>query len=200
MKIIYNRSKLLKECELYYNPVIIYVNEFTEKSAKEFSQKMALAHNTGQSIIPIVIDSYGGEVYSLMNMISEIKNSNLEIMTIVQGKAMSCGAVLLSFGHDGMRFADPNATIMIHDVASGAFGKVAELKSDVKEAERLNKKIFAMVDKNCNKPDGFFMKKLKEKDRADWYLTAKKAKKFNLVNNLRVPTFVVDVSVKMKIK
>ena len=200
MKVIYNRSKLLKECELHYSPLTIYVNEFTNKSAKEFSQKMAVAHNTGQPIIPIIIDSYGGEVYSLMNMISEIMNSDLPIMTIAQGKAMSCGAVLLSFGDDGMRYADPNATIMIHDVASGAFGKVAELKSDVKEAERLNKKIFSMVDVNCNQPNGFFMKKLKEKDRADWYLTAKKAKKFNLVNHLRVPTFTVDVEVKMKIK
>ena len=200
MKVIYNRSKLLKECELHYSPLTIYVNEFTNKSAKEFSQKMAVAHNTGQPIIPIVIDSYGGEVYSLMNMVSEIINSDLPIMTIAQGKAMSCGAVLLSFGADGMRYADPNATIMIHDVASGAFGKVAELKSDVKEAERLNKKIFSMVDVNCNQPNGFFMKKLKEKDRADWYLTAKKAKKFNLVNHLRVPTFTVDVEVKMKIK
>jgi len=200
MKIIYNKSKLLKECELQYNPMTIYVNEFTNKSAKEFSQKMTLAHNTGQPIIPIIIDSYGGEVYSLMNMISEIENSDLPIMTIVQGKAMSCGAVLLSFGDDGMRYADPNATIMIHDVASGAFGKVAELKSDVKEAERLNKKIFAMVDENCEQPNGFFMKKLKEKDRADWYLTAKKAKKLNLVNHLRIPTFKVDVEVKMKIK
>ena len=161
---------------------------------------MAVAHNTGQPIIPIIIDSYGGEVYSLMNMISEIMNSDLPIMTIAQGKAMSCGAVLLSFGDDGMRYADPNATIMIHDVASGAFGKVAEVKSDVKEAERLNKKIFSMVDVNCNQPNGFFMKKLKDKDRADWYLTAKKAKKFNLVNHLRVPTFTVDVEVKMKIK
>jgi len=200
MKVIYKKSNLLKECELHYSPVIIYVNEFNNKSAKEFSQKMALAHNTGQPIIPIVIDSYGGEVYSLMNMISEIMNSDLPIMTIAQGKAMSCGAVLLSFGDDGMRYADPNATIMIHDVASGAFGKVAELKSDVKEAERLNKKIFSMVDANCNQPDDFFMKKLKEKDRADWYLTAKKAKKFNLVNHLRVPTFTVEVGIKMKIK
>lgn len=200
MKIIYNRSRLLKECELHYSPMIIYVNEFTNKSAKEFSQKMALAHNTGQPIIPIVIDSYGGEVYSLMNMISEISNSDLPIMTIAQGKAMSCGAVLLSFGDDGMRYADPDATIMIHDVASGTFGKIAELKSDVKEAERLNKKIFSMVDINCGQPDGFFMKKIKERDRADWYLTAKKAKKFNLVNSLRVPTFKVDVEVKMKIK
>ncbi len=200
MKVIYSKSKLLKECELHYNPVTIYVNEFTNKSAKEFSHRMTLAHNTGQPIIPIVIDSYGGEVYSLMNMISEINNADLPIMTIVQGKAMSCGAVLLSFGADGMRFADPNATIMLHDVASGAFGKVAELKSDVKEAERLNKKIFSMVDQNCDQSSGFFMKKLKEKDRADWYLSPKKAKKFNLVNHLRIPTFMVDVQVKMKIK
>ena len=39
MKIIYNRSRLLKECELLYSPMVIYVNEFTNKSAKEFSQK-----------------------------------------------------------------------------------------------------------------------------------------------------------------
>ena len=133
-------------------------------------------------------------------MISEINHSTLPIMTIVQGKAMSCGAILASFGQAGMRFAAPTSTIMIHDVSSGMFGKVTELKADVKEAERLNKKIFTMMDKNCDKPDGFFIKKLKEKDRADWYLTAKKAKKVNLINHLRVPTLTVDVDVKIKIK
>ena len=46
MKTIINRSNLLKESELRYRPVIIRVNEFTEKSAKDFSQNMTLAHNT----------------------------------------------------------------------------------------------------------------------------------------------------------
>ena len=200
MKTIINISPLIKEYELWYRPIIIYVNEFNDKSAKEFSQKMALAHNTGQPIIPIVIDSYGGEVYSLLHMVSEIESSSLPIMTIAQGKAMSCGAVLLSYGFEGMRYCAPSATIMIHDVASGAIGKISELKADVKEAERLNQKIFSMMDRNCNKPDGFFIKKLKAKDRADWFLSAKKAKKVNLVNHLRVPTFSVDIDVKMKIK
>ena len=90
-------SPLLKEYELRKAPVIIRVNKFDEKSAKEFQHQMAQAHNTGQKVIPIVIDSYGGQVYSLMAMISAIKHSEIPIATIVEGKAMSCGAILFSF-------------------------------------------------------------------------------------------------------
>ena len=200
MKAIFKASPLLKEYELRYQPMVVYVNEFNNKSAKEFSQKMTLAHNTGQPVIPIIIDSYGGEVYSLMNMISEIKAASLPVMTIIQGKAMSCGAVLFTFGQQGMRYMDSDATIMIHDVSSGMVGKLPELKADVNEAERLNEKIFKMMAKNCGQPDDFFLKKLKKRDRADWYLDAKKAKKYNLANHLHIPTIEVDIGVKIKIK
>ncbi len=63
----------IKEFELTYNPVIINVNKFDEESAKDFRDKMSMAHNTGQKVIPVVIDSYGGQVYSLMSMIASIK-------------------------------------------------------------------------------------------------------------------------------
>ena len=102
---------------------------FDEKSAQEFSEKMSDAHNTGQPVIPIVIDSYGGQVYALMTMISAIKHSEVPIATIVEGKAMSCGAVLFTFGETGMRYMDPDATLMIHDVSSMDWGKVEELKA-----------------------------------------------------------------------
>jgi len=200
MKAIVKISPLIKEVEFRYKPVIITVNEFTEKTALEFSAKMTLAHNTGQKVIPIVIDSYGGQVYSLMSMIAEIRAASLPIATIVQGKAMSCGAVLTTFGAQGMRFMDPDATFMIHDVSSMSWGKIAEMKAGVDEAERLNKKIFAMMDKNCNQPEGFFMKKLKKKDRADWYLTAKKCKKHNIINHLRMPTMKINVSCDIEVK
>ena len=200
MKAIVKISPLIKEVEFRYKPVIITVNEFTEKTALEFSAKMTLAHNTGQKVIPVVIDSYGGQVYSLMSMIAEIRAASLPIATIVQGKAMSCGAVLTTFGAQGMRFMDPDATFMIHDVSSMSWGKIAEMKAGVDEAERLNKKIFAIMDKNCNQPEGFFMKKLKKKDRADWYLTAKKCKKHNIVNHLRMPTMKINVSCDIEVK
>ena len=185
----------IKELELRKQPVIIRVNKFTEESAKKFSQEMAQAHNTGQKIIPIVIDSYGGQVYSLMSMISAIKHAEIPVATIVEGKAMSCGAVLFSFGEEGMRFMDPNATVMIHDVSGMDFGKVEELKAGAKEADRLNGIIYTMMARNCGKKDDYFMKIVDKKKHADWFLDAKEAKKHDMANHLRVPKIHIKVSV-----
>lgn len=195
MKHTVNISPLIKEIELRKSPVIVRVNKFDEESAKKFVTEVAQAHNTGQKVIPIVIDSYGGEVYSLMTMIAAISDAELPIATIVEGKAMSCGAVLLTFGESGMRFADPNATIMIHDVSSGGHGKIEELKADVKEAERLDEKIYIMMARNCGKKDDYFKKKVFSKKHADWFMDAEEAKKHNIVNQLRLPTIRINVNV-----
>jgi ATP-dependent Clp protease protease subunit len=188
-------SPLIKEIELRKSPVVIRVNKFNEESAKKFAQEMAAAHNTGQKVVPVVIDSYGGQVYSLMSMIAAIRDAELPVATIVEGKAMSCGAVLLTFGEDGLRFADPDSTIMIHDVSSGGYGKIEELKADVKEAERLDDKIFTMMARNCGKKDDYFKKKVFNKKHADWFLDATEAKKHGMINHLRMPSFRISVDV-----
>ena len=108
---------------------------------------------------------------------------------------MSCGAVLLTFGEDGMRFADSDATIMIHDVSSGGVGKIEELKADVKEAERLDEKIYTMMARNCGKKDDYFLKIVHKKGHADWFLNAEDCKKHGLANQIRVPKLSVDISV-----
>ena len=114
-------SPLLKEPALIEDlPVVIRVRSFTEAAAKEFSNLVTKAQNTGQPVLPVIIDSYGGQVYSLMSMISDIKHSKIPVATIVQGKAMSCGAILSSFGAEGKRYMDPDSTVMIHDVSSMA--------------------------------------------------------------------------------
>lgn len=185
----------IKEIELKKQPVIIRVNKFDEESAKKFSLEMAQAHNTGQKVIPVVIDSYGGQVYSLMSMISAIKHSEVPVATIVEGKAMSCGAILLSFGEEGLRFCDPDATVMIHDVSSMDWGKVEELKAGAAEADRLNTKIYTMMARNCGKKDDYFKKIVDKKKHADWFLDAEEAKKHGLVNQLRVPKVHIKVAV-----
>ena len=191
----FNQSPLLKEVELHKNPVIIRVNKFNEDSAKDFSNKIAMAHNTGQKVIPVVIDSYGGQVYSLLSMIGAIKNAELPVATIVEGKAMSCGALLFSFGEEGLRFMDPDATVMIHDVSAGQYGKVEELKANAEESSRLNKKVYKMMARNIGKPDDYFIKRIHEKGHADWYLTPKECKKIGLANKLRIPVMAIDISV-----
>jgi len=190
-------SSLVKEVELRKNPVIVTVNKFDEKSAKDFQDKISQAHNTGQKIIPVVIDSYGGQVYSLMAMISAIRHSEIPIATIVEGKAMSCGAILFSFGEQGLRFMDPDATVMIHDVSSMEYGKVEEIKASAEETDRLNQKVYTMMARNCGKKDDYFLKKVHAKGHADWFLDATESKKHGLANQLRVPkiSITVDVSI-----
>ena len=185
----------IKEFELNNNPIIVTVNKFDEESAIEFRNKVSLAHNTGQKIVPVVIDSYGGQVYSLMSMVATIKQSELPIATIVEGKAMSCGAILFSFGTEGMRFMDPDATVMIHDVSSGQWGKVEELRANADESMRLNKKVYRMMAKNLGKEEDFFIKEIHDRGHADWFLDATECKRINLANELRLPKFNVKLSV-----
>ena len=188
-----NKIKVKNVNDLVETPVVIRVNSFDETSAKEFSEQMSKAHNTGQPFIPIVIDSYGGQVYSLIAMIEEIQSSKLPIATICMGKAMSCGSVLLTCGTEDMRFIAPNSTVMVHDVSSMHGGKNEELKSSAKQTDKLQKQIFHLMAKNCKQNVNYFLDLIHEKSHAEWYLDATEAKKHNMVNHIRVPSMTVKV-------
>lgn len=201
MNVIKQFSPLLKEPTLIDGlPMILRVNKFDEATAKAFSTAMMKAQNTGQPIIPIIIDSYGGQVYSLMSMISDIKHSKIPVATIVQGKAMSCGAILFSFGADGHRYMDPDSTVMIHDVSSMERGKVEEIKASAEETTRLNRKIYEMMAANCGQHAEYFLDIVHEKGHADWFLEANECKKHNLANHLHVPELKIDTKVKFTFK
>jgi ATP-dependent Clp protease protease subunit len=191
----------LKDKELIDDlPVVIRVKKFDESAAKEFSEKMSKAHNTGQPVVPVIIDSYGGQVYSLMSMISDITHARIPVATIVQGKAMSCGALLFSFGKEGMRYMDPDATLMIHDVSSMTIGKVEEIKADAEETERLNQKVYKMMAKNCGHHEDYFLDIIHERGHADWFLESDECLKHNLANHLHIPTLKIEARVKFDFK
>jgi ATP-dependent Clp protease protease subunit len=120
-------------------------------------------------------------------MIDIIKSSNVPVATICMGKAMTCGAVLLTCGAEGHRYMAPTATVMIHDVATFAMGKVEEIKAEAKEVDRLNKLIFKIMADNCGKDAAYFSKLVHEKSHADWFLDADEVKKHNMVNHVRIP-------------
>ena len=188
-------SSLIKEVELRQPPVIITVNEFDEESTQKFSELMCKAQNSGQKVIPIIIDSYGGQVYSLLTMISMINSSSVPVATIIQGKAMSCGAILASFGTKGMRYMDPDSTLKIHDVSSIAFGKIEELKSNARESERLNKKLYKMMAKNCDRSEDYFTDLIHDKGHADWFLEAEEALKHGIVDHIKIPELKINIDV-----
>ena len=193
MRTIVNLHPNLKYDALVHAPKVVVVRQFSEEGYKKFDQDFNEAHKTGQTVIPVVIDSYGGECYSLMGMIGIMQSSKIPVATILLSKAMSCGIILFTCGNEGMRFMAPLATLMIHDVSSGVWGKVEDIKVDAKETERLNEIIYDIMDKNCGRRKGYFKDLVHEKGHADWYLDAKESVKHNLANHIGIPTFNVNV-------
>ena len=166
-------------------PVTARVNEFDEFASRMLSYNITEAKLNNQKSLPVVIDSYGGEVYSLMGMVDLLTNSGLDIITIATSKAMSCGALLLSIGKK--RYATPKSTIMIHAVRGGSRGDVASQKNEVNEIERLNNLAFELLDVNTNKPSGFWLNKLAENNNNDLYLTPQEALNLGLITNIGTP-------------
>lgn len=191
MRTLYNIDKNIKHDAIIKEPIIPLVSSFDEEGFEQLLKDFDNAHRTGQSVIPVLIDSYGGGAYSLLGMIGIIQSSKIPVITVLLSKAMSAGSILFSFGKE--RYIAPYATIMIHDVASAKWGKIEEIKADVKESERLNNMVYEMFDKNCGKAPGFFKKMVHEKGHADWYIDPKEALKLNLASKIGIPYLNVNV-------
>lgn len=181
-------------------PKIIRVGDFDEQAVMMFSHLLSEAHRTGQPVIPIIIDSNGGDVYALWSMVDILDRATLPIATIIEGKAMSCGAALFTCGTQGLRFIGPNATMMIHDVASGVDGKTEDIKVIAHESERLNKKLYSFMEKRINVRRGTLWRRVHDRGRSDWYLTPQEAVKLNIANHIKIPAFRTSVSVAMTLE
>lgn len=175
----------------------ILVNEFSEYGVKCFKSDFDDLNNSNLPIIPILIDSFGGEVYSLLAILDIMSTAIKPVATVALGKAMSCGSILLACGSPGLRFVGEHSTVMVHDVATVSFGKIEELKADVGEGERLNNKIFEMLDERCGKHKGYFQKIVAEKKHANWYLDSQEVIKHGIADHIGMPVidsgFNVDV-------
>ena len=183
----------VKHSDLIKPPIVVLVQQFNETAVKNFRSKIEKAHHTGQPLIPVIIDSYGGSVYGCLDMISILKKSSLPVHTIVNGKAMSAGAIL--FGMGEKRYMSEHATLMLHDAATMTGGKIEEIKADAKECDRLNKLIFNLLAQNVGHKDDYFYNLIHEKGHADWFLTSKEAKKHKICTDIGIPEMRVQVKV-----
>lgn len=184
----------VKSDPLLANPIIIKVTEFNEKSYGNFADEFQKAIDSKQSIIPINIDSYGGQVYALMGMLELIRTSPVPVATYVATKAMSCGAVLFSAGTKGHRYISPNGTVLVHQVSSVAWGKVEDIVVSADHTVGLNKRLLGILSKNCGHEADYFSKRLLENGNADLFYDAKQSLKHGLANVIKTPTFKVHVS------
>lgn len=85
--------------------------------------------------IKIFINSDGGSVDAVMNVIDLIKLSKTPVITIGMGKVYSAGGLLLMAGHK--RYIFKHTSCLIHDGSSGAVGSIGKLIDNLKFTEKL---------------------------------------------------------------
>ena len=165
----------------------IVVTKFDEESATEFVEELKLRNQPGdEEPIVITIDSYGGQIYALLSMVDAIAEVKKPVITHCLGKAMSCGAVLLSVGN--IRYASPTSTVMIHEASSFAWGNVNDVKVSSQESERLNTLLLGILATRCKTKGGVAaFKKIFSNEKRDIFLTAAEAKKLGIIDHIGSP-------------
>jgi ATP-dependent Clp protease protease subunit len=130
--------------------------------------------------IRLIINSFGGEVYSGLALIDTIDNSLTPIYTICHGSAMSMALIVYSAGHN--RYASKNATFMYHEAAYPIEGKVAHHKQELKEVERVD----GICDNYLLSKTSFTQKQLNsiKKVQGEWYFDVETAQEHGLVNEI----------------
>ena len=163
----------------------IWVTKFDEEAAQKFRESVILASRF-DAPITIYIDSYGGSIDSLAKMIETLDEVPNTIVTACMGKAMSCGAVLLS--HGDVRFCGKHSRVMIHETSSITSGDVHDMHADIVETKRLNEYFLGLLAKNCGYKSYEEIRQLiKKQDGRDMYMDANSALDFGIVDAVGVP-------------
>ena len=130
-------SRLLKDR-------IIFIDQQVDEHLASIvvAQLLFLEAEDPEKDINIYINSPGGMVTAGLAIPDTMNYVKPDISTICVGLAASMGAVLLSAGTKGKRYALPNAEIMIHQPLGGAQGQASDIKIQadwmMKTKERLN--------------------------------------------------------------
>ena len=102
------------------------------------------------------------------------------VSTVCVGMAASMGAVLLSAGEKGKRFALPNAEIMIHQPSGGAEGMASDIEITAKQILRLRERLNKILAKNT----GQKVEKVAEDVDRDYFMDAAEAVKYGIVDKV----------------
>ena len=130
--------------------------------------------------IQILLSTYGGNVYDGLSLYDAIKNSKTDVDITCFGKIMSMGIIILLASKN--RKAYRNTTFMIHEISSGAIGKIADLEESVDEAKRLNKVLFDIIEKETRITKAQLEEIYNKKQ--DWFITAEEALKLGIITEI----------------
>ena len=168
-------SRLLKD------RIIMLHGEVNDQSASLIvSQLLFLEAEDPEKDIYLYINSPGGVVTAGMSIYDTMNYVRPDVVTICMGQAASMGALLLSSGTKGKRFALPHARIMIHQPLGGAQGQATDIEIHAKEILRMKKELNEILAKNT----GQSVKKVANDTERDNFMSAKEAVEYGLIDEV----------------
>ena len=130
--------------------------------------------------ISLYINSPGGSVSAGLAIYDTMQYIHPNVSTICLGMAASMGAVLLTAGASGKRFALPNAKIMIHQPMGGMQGQASDIEIHAKEIVKTRETLNKILAKHTGQP----LEKITTDTDRDYYMTAEEALSYGLVDRI----------------
>ncbi len=141
-----------------------------------------ICHSTHIESLPIYlhINSFGGCIFSALNVIDYMNSCKFPVHTIVEGSTASAGTLISVAGKK--RYIRPNAYMLIHQLSSGCWGKMAEIEDEFINLKELTIKIKRIYKKYTTIPK----KELKTILKRDLWLNSDKCVEYGLADELWV--------------
>ncbi len=144
------------------------------------AQLLFLESQDSEKDIKLYINSPGGSVTAGLAIYDAMQLIKPDVQTICIGMAASMGAVLLSGGAKGKRFALPNAEVMIHQVLGGAQGQASDIKIHAEHILRTRENLNKILSKHTGQP----LKRIEQDTERDNFMEAKEAMSYGLVDKV----------------
>jgi ATP-dependent Clp protease protease subunit len=168
-------SRLLKERIIFLTgPVEDYMSTLVT------AQLLFLEAENPKKEIAMYINSPGGVVSSGLAIYDTMQFIKPAVSTLCVGQAASMGSLLLTAGEKGMRFALPNARVMVHQPSGGYQGQVTDILIHAKEVESLKRRLNEIYVQHTGR-DYATIERALERDN---FMVAEQAVEFGLIDQV----------------
>ena len=168
-------SRLLKE------RVIFLVGAVQDQMANiVVAQLLYLESENPDKDINIYINSPGGSVTAGLSIYDTVQFINCDVSTICVGQAASMGALLLSGGANGKRFALPHSRIMVHQPSAGFQGQATDIDIHAKEVLELKHRLNKIMATHT----GQKIAKIEKDLERDNFMSSNEAKSYGLIDTV----------------
>ena len=146
------------------------------------AQMLFLASEDPKKDSAFYINSPGGHVTAGLAVLDTMNHIQPNVSTVCIGMAASMGAILLSAGEKGKRFALPNAEVMIHQPSGGAEGMASDIEITAKQILKMRERLNKILAKNT----GQKLDKIEKDVDRDFFMDASESVKYGIIDKVLV--------------